>query len=118
LALAASTPELMPGWMIRPSAMPISTAMKAVNANQSSVCQTSAAALESWRRLLIEATIAVKISGGTSACSNCTKIEPVVANVVVRAFGWPAASGPILRAIQPSTSPITMAARTWKPKFA
>ena len=58
LALAAATPALMPGWISRPSAMPISTAMKAVRANQSNVCQTSVAALESCRRLLIEATIA------------------------------------------------------------
>ena len=63
------------------------TATKAVTANQSRVCQTSAAAFESCLRLLIEATIAVKISGGTSACSSCTKIEPVVASVVVSQLG-------------------------------
>lgn len=67
--------------------MPISTAMKAVRANQSNVCQTSVAALESCRRLEIEATIAVKISAGTSACRSCTKIEPVVASVVVSQLG-------------------------------
>ena len=79
------------------------------------VCQTSAAALESCLRLPIEATIAVKINGGTSARSSWTKIEPMVDRASASQFGSPAASGPRLRATRPRRRPTAMAARTWKP---
>ena len=103
---------LTPGWMTRPSTMPMTTAIKAVMANQSSVCQTSFAALERFLRLAMEATMAVKISGGTSARSSWTNMLPMVCSVTESQLGLPAASGPILRATRPSSRPMTMAIRT------
>ena len=52
--------------------MPMLTAIRAVMANQSSVFQASLAALDTWRRLAMELTTAVKISGTTAACSSET----------------------------------------------
>ena len=48
--------------------------------------------------MAIEATIAVKMSGGTIALSRVTNEEPIVARVVVSQFGSPSAAGPICRA--------------------
>ena len=96
----------------------MTTAISEVIANQSSVCQTSFAAFCSVARLAIEATIAVKTSGGTSARRSWTKIEPIVWRVTVSQLALPAASTPMLRAMRPSSRPMTMAVRTWKPKEA
>ncbi|MCY1543826.1 hypothetical protein D9M68_796590 [compost metagenome] len=96
--------------------MPMATAISAVIANHSSVCQTSLAALLSSRRLAIDATMAVKTSTGTRARSSETKLEPMVARVWVSQLAAPEASGPMLRAMKPRISPMTMAASTWKPK--
>ena len=90
----------------------MATAISAVMANQSSVCQTSLAALLSSRRLAIEATMAVKTSTGTSARSSETKDEPMVESVVVNQLALPAASGPMVRATKPRARPMTMAAST------
>jgi BMFP domain-containing protein YqiC len=52
--------------------MPISTAIREVMANQRSVFQASLAALDTWRRLEMELTTAVKIRGTTAVCSSDT----------------------------------------------
>ena len=56
--------------------MPISTAIRAVTANQKSVRQTRRAAFCSWAILAMLATIAVNTSGGTRVRSSWTKIAP------------------------------------------
>ena len=65
-------PVLAPGCSSTPSPMPISTATSDVMANHSRVFQASLAALETWRRLEIELTTAVKIRGTTAVCSSET----------------------------------------------
>ena len=52
--------------------MPMDTAISAVIANQSSVFQASLAALDTWRRLAMELTTAVKMRGTTAVCSSET----------------------------------------------
>ncbi|CPU65079.1 Uncharacterised protein [Mycobacteroides abscessus] len=65
------------------------------------------------RRFAIDATIAVKISGGTTALSSVTNDEPIVSSVVVRPLGTsPAAScGPMARARAPSPTPTARPSR-------
>ncbi len=70
--MSASTVVFDPGWVIKPTTMPISTAMNAVIANHSSVCTARRAAFATLRRFAMELTIAVKISGMTATVSNAT----------------------------------------------
>jgi hypothetical protein len=87
LAAVASTPAPsppLPGLNSTPTAMPISTAMNEVVANQSTVLPPSLAAVRPpprLRRLLIP-TMAVKTSGITAICSRVVKIEPIWSSVV------------------------------------
>jgi hypothetical protein len=65
--------------------MPISTAIRAVTANQNRVRQTRRAAFCIWAMLAMLATMAVNTSGGTRTRSNWTKIEPTWCSVSARA---------------------------------
>ena len=97
------------------------TAISAVMANQASVFQASRAAPVTSRRLAIEATIARKTSGGTTARSRVTKMPPTVLRVSVSQLGStsPVAastpSAPMERATRPRTTPRTRPIRTWTP---
>ena len=110
-----------PGWMTRPSVMPMPTAISAVMANQASVFHASRAAPVTSRRLAIEATIARKTSGGTTARSNVTNVPPIVLRVSVSQLGSTSPvvastpSAPMLRATSPRTTPRTSPIRTWTP---
>src|SRR5690606_6026972 len=72
-------------------------------------------ALVTVRRFAIDATIAVKMSGGTTALSSVTNDEPTVSSVVVRPLGTsPAAScGPMARARAPRPTPTARPSRIW-----
>lgn len=102
-----------PGCRIRPSAMPMATAIKAVIANHSSVCPARRAALVTLRRFAMLATIAVKISGMTAARSRSTNSPPTVSRVLVSQFGLPSAAGPSSRATNPRMTPRARPRRTW-----
>src|SRR5699024_3873833 len=121
-AASAVTPELAPGEVTAPRAMPIETAIRAVIANQSSVFPASRAAPVTPRRFAIDVTIARKISGGTRASSRATEIEPMVCRVVVSQFGpsppsSPApGTGPIWAATRPRITPRIRPIRTCQPK--
>ena len=97
-ACSAPMEVFSPGRVISPSAMPIATAMPAVMANQSRVWPASRAALVTFRRLAIEATIAVNTSGGTIARSRPTNEDPMVSRVTVSQFSVSASTGPSRRA--------------------
>ena len=71
-AASAATSVREPGSVIRPTMMPMITAMKAVIANQSKVCTARRAALATWRRLAMELTMAVNTSGITATVSSLT----------------------------------------------
>src|SRR5699024_7554903 len=96
-----------PGLVIRPNVMPIETAIRAVMANQSRVWPASRAALVTLRRFAIETTIAVNTSGGTTARSRETKVEPIVSRVTVSQFSVFSATLPILSATNPRAMPST-----------
>ena len=71
--LASSVmPVLAPGCSSTPRPMPISTAIRDVMANQSSVFHASFAAFDTCRRFEMELTTAVKMSGTTAVCSSET----------------------------------------------
>ena len=99
----------------------MATAISAVMANHASVCQASRAAPVTSRRLAIEATIARKTSGGTTARSSVTKVPPTVLRVSVSQLGSTSPvvastpSAPMLRATRPRTTPRTRPIRTWTP---
>ena len=99
----------------------MTTAMSAVMANHASVCQARRAAPVTSRRLAIEATIARKTSGGTTARSSVTKVSPTVLSVSVSQLGSTSPvvastpSAPMLRATRPRTTPRTRPIRTWTP---
>ena len=120
-AASAATLVWSPGWSTRPSTMPIETAISAVMANQTSVFQARRAAPVTSRRLAMEATIARKTSGGTTARSSVTKVPPMVLRVSVSQLGStsPVAastpSAPMLRATRPRTTPSTSPVRTCTP---
>jgi hypothetical protein len=75
-AAEATTLVCRPGCRIRPSAMPISTAIRAVMANHSSVRQTRRAAFCIFAMFAMLATMAVNTRAGTRVRSSWMKIEP------------------------------------------
>src|SRR5690606_9549371 len=120
-AESAETLEFSPGEVSAPSAMPTETAMSEVIANHSRVFQARRAALVTLRRFAIEVTIARKISGGTSAFSRVTKIDPMVDSVVVSQFAPSGlasvgVTGPMFAATSPRITPRTRPMRTCQPK--
>jgi hypothetical protein len=106
LAPPRSTPACRPGLVIRPMVMPITTAIRAVIANQTSVCTASLAALVTWRRLAMLTMIAVSTSGTTITRSSPTKLLPTVASTS------PSQSMENWRARKPSRMPTTRPSRT------
>lgn len=109
-AFAGSTPVRSPGSRRRPSAIPMSTAIRAVAANQRRVWTTSLAALARSLRAAIEATIAAKTRGGTSVRSSWMKIAPTVCSPSASAL-----PSPRPRAQKPSATPSARPRKTWIP---
>src|SRR5699024_4247237 len=99
--------------------MPIATETRAVIANHSSVCPANRAALVTLPRLATDATIAVKISGGTLVRGRVTKEDAIVDNVVVSqlAASYPFASteGPMASASPQRRSPKMRPRMIWVP---
>ena len=94
----------------------MTTAIRAVIANQSRVRQTRRAAFCRSARLAMLATMAVNTSGGTRAFSSWMKLEPRIRRVSASAKPCSPSAGPRLRAMRPRMTPTTMAANTWTPK--
>src|SRR5690625_881511 len=117
---SAVTEVLWPGLKTKPRAIPTATDASAVTPNHSSVWPARRAALVTLPRVAIEATIAVKISGGTMVRRRVTKIEPMVERAVVSqlAASLPSGSraGPIHRARPPRRRPKTRPRMIWVPK--
>ncbi len=71
-----------PGFVSRPMARPIATAISEVIMNQRRVRVASLAALSTFRRLVTDTRIAKKTSGATASFSSWTKMWPTLSRVV------------------------------------
>ncbi len=107
---AAVRPVPAPGSVSRPMTRPMTTAISDVIMNQSRVRVASRAALETFRRLVIDTKMAKNTSGATTTISSWTKRSPVLASVVCSQPMSP------LRAAQPSRAPSTRPSRIWAQK--
>ncbi|SIJ69796.1 Uncharacterised protein [Mycobacteroides abscessus subsp. abscessus] len=105
-----------PGCMMRAMSRPMTTAMKAVSANHSSVETARRAALVTFLRLPMLAMIAVMMSGTTAALRRVTYEDPMVSRVCPSQLSCASLTGPHERATSPRTTPATRAIVTCTPK--